>query len=449
MMIKKLFSCVILLCVIVISCIECSNEKGRHIKALADEYTLVYESPNPDSVYCGTPGLAMLPNGRIIATLDLFGPGVENLPGTKGLRKSTGNYFRGKVFVSDDRGRSWQHRHDYPFLHARPFTAGGRLYILGLCDDLMIIRSDDQGDTWSEPAYLTRNQEWTGAADNVHYTNGCVYLAIEKRHDRGVGGWRVADISPVLMRAPENADLTDPANWTFASDLVFEDAVNVADINYVGIPFFESHPKEPLWPAPDRAMSPMGWLETNVVQFTDPDHYWFDPQGNTFHLWMRAHTGGTGYAAMAKVVENEDGSMTTMLETVPSGKTIVLTPFPGGHMKFHIVYDEKSQLFWTVSTQAFDSMTRIDRLPADRYNLPNNERRCMILSYSKNMMDWCFAGLVARGQSDIESRHYASMIIDGDDLHILSRSGNKEAMNPHNVNMITFHTVQNFRDLVW
>ena len=52
----------------------------------------------------------------------------------------------------------------------------------------------------------------------------------------------------------------------------------------------------------------------------DPDHYWHDPTGRTLHMFMRAHTGGTGYACMAKVVEMTDGTMKTMLETVPSGK---------------------------------------------------------------------------------------------------------------------------------
>ena len=56
-------------------------------------------------------------------------------------------------------------------------------------------------------------------------------------------------------------------------------------------------------------MHPMGWLETNVVQITDPHHQWFDPQQRTFHLFLRAHTGGTGYAAIAQVVENDDGTM--------------------------------------------------------------------------------------------------------------------------------------------
>jgi hypothetical protein len=45
--------------------------------------------------------------------------------------------------------------------------------------------------------------------------------------------------------------------------------------------------------------------------------------------------------------------------------------------------------------------------------------------------------------------HYASMVIDGDDLHVLSRSGDERAHDAHNGNLITFHTVRNFRDLVY
>ena len=73
------------------------------------------------------------------------------------------------------------------------------------------------------------------------------------------------------------------------------------------------------------------------------------------------------------------------------------------------------------------------------------------MHYSKNMVDWCFAGLVAKteGESLKESRHYASMAIDGNDLVILSRSGDKNAKSAHNGNIITFHRVKNFRDLVY
>ena len=80
---------------------------------------------------------------------------------------------------------------------------------------------------------------------------------------------------------------------------------------------------------------------------------------------------------------------------------------------------------------------------------PDNERRRMQLHFSKNMVDWCFAGIVSIGPGEIAARHYASMIIDGDDLHILSRSGNMRAKSAHNGNIITFHTVRDFRELVY
>jgi hypothetical protein len=208
-----------------------------------------------------------------------------------------------------------------------------------------------------------------------------------------------------------------------------------------------------MMPARGRAMDPVGWLETHVVQFTDPDHLWHDPTGKTFHLWSRAHTGGTGYAAIAKVVEQGDkpgtGEMTTMLEKVPSGKTMLYVPCPGGQMKFDVLFDDATKLYWLLSTQAADSMIRPDRMPADRYSLPNNERRRLQLHFSRNMIDWCFAGLVAIGPVEKASCHYASMTIDGEDLVVLSRSGDEKAKSPHDGNLITFYRVKDFHGLVY
>ena len=65
------------------------------------------------------------------------------------------------------------------------------------------------------------------------------------------------------------------------------------------------------------------------------------------------------------------------------------------------------------------------------------------------MVDWCFAGLVAVGPVEKASRHYASMAIDGEDLVILSRSGDEHAKSAHDGNLITFHRVKDFRKLVY
>ncbi len=413
---------------------------------LANEFTVVYESPDPEHIYAYSPGLCRLPNGRLIATMDQGGVGVAALPGVKTKSKGA----QGKIFSSDDRGRTWQHRADTPMLHARPFVAGDCVYVLGHDGDLVIVRSVDGGETWSQPVTLTQGQHWHQAPCNVHYANRKVYLVMERNTDPSLRGWPVAALAPVLMAAQVADDLTHREAWTFSNELSFRDAVKATgQPNLLGVPFYQIGRTAPDNPGDKRDMNPIGWLETNVVQFTDPDHVWYDPAGRTFHLWMRAHTGTTNLACIAKAVEADDGALTVSLEQAPSGQTMLYVPCPGGQMKFHIIYDQVSRLFWLLSSQATDSMTRPDRLPTDRFNLPNNERHRLALHFSRNCVDWCFAGLIAVGGSYRQSRHYASMVVNGDDLHVLSRSGDGRAKNAHDGNLITFHTVHNFRELVY
>ncbi len=423
------------------------------IRPLADEFTVLYESPDPARIYAYSPGIFRLPGGRLVATFDLGGPGVRELPGVKWSRGESGYAWQGRVHTSDDGGLTWQHRTDFPFIHARPFAAGKSLYVLGQAGDLTIIRSEDDGETWSPPVRLTEGQHWHQAPCNVHYAHGCVYLVMERRTRFEVKGWYVAEMAPVLMRGSVKDDLTRREAWTFASELTFRDVLPESSLEGFGVPVYAADRVRGVMVAPGRHCSPLGWLETNVVQFADPDHLWHDPDGKTFHLWMRAHTGGTGYACIAKVVEAGaapgTGPMTTMPQRAPSGRTLLYVPCPGGQMKFHVLYDDATRLYWLLSTQATDSMVRPDRLPPERYNLPNNERRRLQLHLSKNMLDWRFAGLVAVGPEEKASRHYAAMVADGEDLAILSRSGDARARTPHDGNLITFHRVRRFRELAY
>jgi hypothetical protein len=114
-----------------------------------------------------------------------------------------------------------------------------------------------------------------------------------------------------------------------------------------------------------------------------------------------------------------------------------------------VLDDAPTRLYWLLGSQATDSVRRADRLPAERFDLPNNERHRLVLHFSTNLVDWCFAGLVAKTDSPREARHYASMDIDGEDLVILSRSGDARAKSAHDGNLITFHRVKSFRSLVY
>jgi hypothetical protein len=214
----------------------------------------------------------------------------------------------------------------------------------------------------------------------------------------------------------------------------------------VGAPFYPTDP-EAAKRTGTRPLRAPGWLETNVVRFRDPRHIWHDPTGRTFYLFMRAHTGTTNLAAIVRGVEGADGSLTVELASAPSGAPLVYIPFPGGHLKFFILYDAPSGLFWLASSQSTDSLVRPDAMPQGRHSLPNGERNRLALHYSSNCLDWQFAGLVAVGDAPAHSRHYASLAVHGDDLLVLSRSADAQARNAHDCNMITLHRVERFREL--
>lgn len=420
------------------------------IVPLAQEHVVLCESTDSENTYVYTPGLCRLNSGVLVATIDIAGPGAkQQWDKIFGSDYDTVEKHYGCVFLSMDDGKTWEEVAQFPFFHARPFVAGKSIYVLGKNSDLMIIRSDDNGRTWSDVAKLTSNQQWHQSACNVWYKDDYVYLVMEHRPYTDCDGWQVSTIAPVLLRGNIHDDLTLRENWTFASELVFRDAIDQNELNYFGVPFFKSPKKTYVEVSPGRHYAPMGWLETNVVQIIDPNHIWYDPTGHTFLLLSRAHTGGTGYCAVSKVVEKNDGTMETSLVKVPSGVTAAFLPMPGGQMRFHVLYDEQTKLYWLLSSQSTDSMTRCEALPPDRYNLPNNERHRLQLHFSKNCVDWCFAGLVAVGETVKQARHYASMIIDNDDLLVLSRSGNQQAKSAHDGNIITFHRIQNFRELVY
>ena len=413
---------------------------------LANDFVTIYESEDPKNIYPYTPGICVLPGGRLIATMDI-GKRVDGVIVND----------IGLIYISDDHGETWRMVHEFPFRHARPFLAGKSIYVIGHLDGLRIIRSDDDGETWSVYSQLTKEKESPSlkAATNVWYRDDKVYMVMEtpviKPQDFVPGGWNweVNFGMPVLMRGNINDDLLKPENWTYAESFRFCDVVDEAALNYHGIPFYKTMLQEDQREGDEYLAQPLGWLETNVVQIMDPKHYWYDETGHTFHLFMRAHTAGTGYCAIAKVVEQPDGSMKTEVMKAPSGRDWIFLPMPGGQMKFFMLYDEQMQLYWLLSTQATDSMTRKELLGPERYNIPCDERQRLVLHFSKNCVDWCFAGIVAAGPSEKQSRHYASMAFDGEDLVITSRSGNEKASSAHNVNFISFHRVKNFRKLVY
>ena len=387
---------------------------GGHSRIIASE-SVIAVSPNPDSIYLYTPGIVEGFGGRFVVAVDYGGPGTYALDGPK---SDLGDYKAGnqiRVLLSDDHGRHWHETSArIPMMHEILFKAGESLYMIGHSGRLLISRSADNGETWSEPAVLCEEPRWHQSCTAVDVSGGKVTLVYEKWVSDG-HYW--PGVGPVLMQAPEDADLTDASVWKF-SELFNPDAAMEA-ARPAGLPLDE--PGRP------------GILETNVVRVQDPSKPFYDSTGRSVVLLSRANAGMPDIGVLLRGREQEDGTLTIDRWPRKSGE-VLFAHIPGGHLKFHIVYDAVSGLYWLLHSQG-------DGL--------RNERRTLALSYSSDLLRWFPAGVVAFGPSDHSARHYATMIIDGNDLCIVSRSGDLSARTAHDGNIVTFHRVRNFRELVF
>ena len=286
--------------------------------------------------------------------------------------------------------------------------------MVGHSGRLLAVRSDDNGETWSEPSVLCPEPRWHQSCTSVDIYDGKVTLVYEK--------W-VADghpwpgVGPVLMQADTAADLTQASNWKFSP--LYDPDKDMEAARPSGIPVVK----------PGSA----GILETNVVRVHNPEMPFYDPDGKSVALLMRANTGIPDIGVILRGYEKEDGTLAVGRWPRYDGE-VYFTHIPGANLKFYLCYDEETGLHWLLHSQEDGMM---------------NDRRRLGLSYSPDLLHWTFAGLVATGPADNAARHYATMAIDGDDLVIVSRSGDERARNAHDGDIVTFHRVRDFRKLVY
>lgn len=388
---------------------------ARKPKVIATE-KVIARSPAPDSVYLYTPAIAEGLHGRFITAIDYGGPGTGALDGP---RSDTGDYPSGnqvRVLLSDNKGRTWRDSGArLPMMHEILFKAGDRMYMIGHSGRLLISCSKDNGESWSEPAVLRADGRWHQSCGAVDIHDGKVTLVYE-RWIRDGHPW--PGVGPVLMQANVDSDLCDPASWKFSE--MFDPDPIMAACAPMGIPA-----------VPGNDTETAGILEASVVRVYEAGKPFYDPQDRSVVILMRSAAGYRDMGVMLKGTEKEDGCL-CIEQLKHNGKDIFFMPMPGGRLKFHLCYDPESKLYWMVHSQITGVM---------------NERRRLALSWSPDLLNWTLAGLVAVGPADNASRHYATCMISGDNMYIVSRSGDLSSKDAHDANLTTFHVVKHFRRL--
>jgi len=395
-----------------------------------------------------------MPNGKLLASIDQSGPGVKHLPGPKGRHARDKHWLQGRILISADRGETWNERALYPFSQGCLFRDGSRLFLLGHKGNLQIIESSDGGETWSRPADLTGHDEpgtsfWSGPSSVLH-TGKYIYVVVMALTDRRHKGDPGVVLAPALMRASSGRNLLDKKSWMFSSPATpFREWIPLDALDRLGAPICKlSRHNSGERLAPGRWINHPGWHGAIPVRVADSNHRWFDVDETVVHILAWASIHRSNYSVILKGAEKE-GTLRLDFQETPSGGREALLPVPGGHLPFDLVYDEPSSLYWLISNQSVDSMARVEDLPRERTGAPCDERHRLQLHFSRNLVDWCFAGLVDVAENTCCSRHSPSMAVRGNDLCCLCAVGDENGKNDLDTRKITFHVVPDFRGLAY
>ncbi|MCX7009007.1 MAG: sialidase family protein [Kiritimatiellaeota bacterium] len=364
---------------------------------LAQDYTVVFHNPDPEYYVEGC-GLVRLDDGALVAV-------VPVVPRAAWSQTRRVEHSRTHIVRSTDGGKTWHLVAQLPYYSAAPWLHRGALYLFAnkggtkyRNDDLLLLRSGDGGKTWSEPVTLFTGHFW-----NCH--TGMVIRDHQLARATVVAG----DLS---------ADPMDPRAWRMSNPVPFP-----------GVPDALTNP--------EFAALTSQYLEPNVIEVR----------------------GQLRVLATVKPKRQSTAGLCAVLDLNDAGKKLDLKftqfhPMPGGQLKFCVIRDDVSRLFWATANQVVDDQGAFDWWEAGEkrgnFNgagrIGGNDRRFLTLLYSLDGLNWFQAGCVAQAGKISQSFMYARPVIDGDDLAIISRSS-LTAPNQHDADCATFHRVRDFRRL--
>jgi len=356
---------------------------------------IIHYSPASSGLYIGSPSLAVLPNGDYVASHDYFGPQSNEFKSARSF-----------VYQSQDRGQSWKNIATIQgAFWSTLFVHQGQLYFLGTNrhhGDLVIRRSEDGGQTWTQPSdeqrgLLKGTGEYHCAPMPVLAHNGRLWRAFEWR-DPPIA-WGI-NYRAGMLSIPQEKNLLDAKNWTFS--------------NFV--------PSDRAWNNNDMG----AWLEGNAL--VAPDGGMID--------FLRVQTKSPDEKA-AIVRISADGKQATF--DPESG----FVNFPGGAKKFTIRFDPQTKRYWSLPTIVHEK----HRAPN-----PGRFRNTLALSSSPNLTDWTVHCILLY-HPDVQKHgfQYVDWLFEGNDMIAACRTAYDDgiggARNNHDANYLTFHRIANFRNL--
>ena len=378
-------------------------------KPLAQDYTVVFHNPDAEQ-YVEGPGLVRLKDGVLVAV-------VPVVPRNEWSAARRATQSRTHVLRSGDGGKTWSQTSELPYYSAVPWLHEDALYLFAnkggtksRNDDLLLLKSADGGKTWSEPVTLFVGHFWNCHTGMVQ-RDGKLYWALD---DLALGNKR----GPRVLAGDLSGDPMKPSAWRLSEPVPFP-----------GVPEAMTNPKF------DKLTSQ--YLEPNVIEL----------HGKLRVLaTVKPKRQSTAGLAAVFDVSDTDGKLDL--------KFAQFYPMPGGQLKFCVIWDEVSKMFWATANLVVDGQGAFDWFRAGekrgnvRYasGLGGNDRRFLMLQYSVDGLNWFQAGCVAQAAKISQSFMYARPVIDGDDLAIIARSS-IHAPNQHDADYATFHRVKNFRSL--
>lgn len=354
---------------------------------------VVAHSPSRTGAYIGSPSLLRLPNGELLASHDLFGPGST--------------WSETFVFISGDDGATWRPR---AHLEGQWWSSllfhRDAVYIMGTSTEYgnaVIRRSDDAGRTWTTPdaqnAGLLRAGQYHTAPMPFVEHDGRLWRAFE---DASFGeGWGER-FGAFMMSIPVDADPLEAKNWT---------ASNVLERSSEWLP-----------------SGCKAWLEGNAL---------VAPDGSIVDL-LRVQSDDGVDARGALIHVSADG---TRANFDPSRDFIDM---PGGITKFTVRRDPTTGAYYSLVNYVADPAHRSRGLGA---------RNTLHLARSDDLHGWKVSEPLLAHPDDVDHGfQYVDWIFERKDILFLSRTAADEpdgtrAHNFHDSNYLTFHRLSNFREV--